>query len=125
MAEDVGRDDLETAWGGVGESAPAVEVDEEEAEAEFQRRLVLNKQRLQEQLRVVMLTEGGRATIWRMLAYCGVFRGPVSDPIDGWRQIGMSDVGRRLLTWVEDADIRSSGIMREEAMARDKEVKHG
>ena len=119
---------LDFEWGeGPSFGDPALIPDSEEAqkiEQERNRRIKLNEERAQEELRVLLTTYGGRATLWRIMHYAGVYRGPESDPIDGWRQVGMADVGRRLLTWIELADIRAAGIMREEAIQRDKEVNH-
>lgn len=96
----------------------------EEQEAERDARLKLAAEKQREEMRVLLNTYGGRATIWRILSYAGTFRGPVSDPIDGWRQVGMADVGRTLLTWVDEADIKAIGNMYAEANQRDKELNY-
>ncbi len=74
-----------------------------------------------EELRQILQTRGGRAFVWRTLSKCGIFRSPVTDALETFRELGRGDVGRELLEEVFTSDAEAFIIMMREDQMRKSE----
>lgn len=90
-----------------------VKLDEAKAELASEREV--------DDFRRVLATSEGRAIIWRMLAYCGLYDDPPTHPQDTFRAIGRQDVGRWLIKEVFTSDPSAYKLMWQEAEERNLE----
>ncbi len=70
-------------------------------------------------LREVLSTEGGRAVLYKILEHCGVYRSPITDPLETFRELGRQDVGRWLMGEIFTCQSHVYTTMREEASNRE------
>jgi hypothetical protein len=70
----------------------------------------------------VLMTAEGRRVLWRILSECGMFATPFStDPHVTYHAIGRADVGRWLVTQIQDTDINAYPQMQREAAQLERE----
>ena len=93
-----------------------IDVGDEEQVAEAQAKAKLLKERETEELRHILGLYGGRAFVWRILEYCGLYRSPSSEDI--LRETGRADVARYLLEEMFVSDKDAYTKMRNEAEER-------
>ena len=79
----------------------------------------LHREKEVEELREVLSTSGGRATIYRILEWCQIYQDPCTHPQAAFRDIGKQDVGRLLLREVFTSDQDAYTVMLREAKERD------
>lgn len=97
----------------------AIDVSNEQQVKKKKTKAQLRRERELAELHTLLETRGGRNFVWRLLTYSKLYDGPVSHPIDGWRQIGMSDVGRWVLNEIMTAMPEVYTLMRNEDMEKD------
>ena len=79
----------------------------------------LKRLREVEELRVLLDTYGGRAFVWRLLEYCGVYHAAPGSSSDMARFEGRRDVGLWVVKECFTSDPGSYTLMRREAEDRD------
>jgi hypothetical protein len=73
-----------------------------------------------EDLRVILSTEGGRRVVARILGACDINAPIGSEPFEAQRALGRRDVGLELLEWVFTSDDQAFTIMETEARIREQ-----
>ena len=96
-----------------------IDVSDERQVKKRKTKAQLRREKELAELHTLLDTRGGRAFIWRLLTYSTLYDGPVSHPIDGWRQVGMADLGRWVLREVIEAMPEVYTLMRNESMEKD------
>lgn len=81
----------------------------------------LRKEAEVEYLRSLLETYGGRATVWRWLEWCGVYKTSFTGNSETFFKEGMRNIGLKILEEVFEASPNIYGLMRAEAVEREKD----
>lgn len=100
------------------------------SESQVKRRKLsakLSREREIAEMKEILVTLGGRAVMWRILAICKIYDAPPTHPQDTFRHIGRQDVGRELQKELFTCDFGAYMLMWQEAEERrvDGEKKDG
>ena len=97
-----------------------MDISDEEEQAAAKERFALIEEEDKEYVRQVVNTYAGRAFVWRLICMSGVYRAPVSHPIDTHREVGKQDLGRDIQEIIWTTDPNSYTLMRQECEKRDR-----
>ena len=98
-----------------------VDLGDEETVGELTEKAKIARDQEVHEMKEVLETYGGRATVWRIIAWCGLMQAVPADTNAAFRDIGKKDVGQRLLNEVFTSAPDAYMVMRQEAQEREED----
>ncbi len=102
-------------------SRKPIDAGDERSVKERKQTFKLIHEREVEELRQILQTNGGRAFVWRQLSRCGIFKAPLTDALETFRELGRRDIGLELLDEVFTSDAEAFIVMMREDQMRKSE----
>lgn len=91
-------------------------------EAKVQKRKTkaqLAREKELEDFKQILATKAGRAFLWRLLEWCGVYHTSFTGNSTTFFNEGKRDIGLKLIEEIFSADPKAYGLLREEAVYKD------